>query len=56
MSNRGRGAFLERTSFTGRNRTPPLVTIIVPHYRDVQAVARSLGSLKAQSYEPTELI
>ena len=56
MKTKGRGAFLERTSFTGRNLDQPLVSIIVPHYRDVETIGRSLSSLRTQRYGATELI
>src|SRR2546426_197230 len=56
VKTKGRGAFLERISFPGRNVDQLLVSIIVPHYRDVGAIGRSLSSLRTQRYGPTEVI
>ncbi len=53
----GRGALLERTLVGSPSLAHPvLVSVIVPHYRDVTSLAVSLGSLAKQRYRPLELI
>src|SRR5439155_19356221 len=55
-TSRGRGAFLLRTPLQDRGNDQVLVSVIVPHYRDVQSLKQTLRSLEAQRHRPLEII
>jgi len=52
----GRGAFLKRSDPSHATSDQGLVSVIVPHYNDVQSLGLSLRSLQAQRYRPIEII